>query len=296
MDIRQLKTLVESKSNIDLPIIFLSKINFLPDQYINEIKAYLGKTIEYTDILIGSSDMFFDNISDTIRVSKLDTLDILDNSLFNEKDLIIVASEITNKCKEIYEDIIIEVPQLEKWQIEDYASSLLPEISESNSKWLCKICNYDIYRLDQEVSKFNIFSSVERNSIFNDATKQGLFDDLSNQTVFDFTNAILKKDLKTVFSLYKKIGVVDIEPLGVVTILKKNFLDLITVQLHSNPSPDICGMKPNKFWAVKYNCNIWSNNKLIENFYFLLTVDEMIKTGKIGNTIELIDYILCNIM
>lgn len=295
MDIKEIKRQIESKTISDSPLIFVGKDNFIPNQYIREISKIKEKEIEYIEDLSLSSTSLFAIPNDKIQIYKTEELIFNDINLLNEKCLYIICNKVSGISKELFKDIIIDIPKLEDWQIEDYAVSLLPEITEKSAKWLCDISGHDIHRIHQEVDRILLFPPIERKALFEECIQQGIYEDLSNQTVFDFTNAIIKKDYSTVYSLYKKIGVVDIEPLGVVTILKKNFEDIITIQLHSNPSPEICNMKPNKFWAVKRNCGIWSGAELIRNYRMLLQVDELVKTGKLKTDIEMIDYVLCNI-
>lgn len=295
MNIKEIKRQIESKTIPDSPLIFVGKDNFIPNQYIREISKIKGKEIEYIEDLSLSSTSLFAIPNDKIQIYKTEELIFNDINLLNEKCLYIICNKVSDLSKELFKDIIIDIPKLEDWQIEDYAVSLLPEITEKSAKWLCDICGHDIHRVHQEVDRILLFSPIERKALFEECIQQGIYEDLSNQTVFDFTNAIIKKDYPTVYSLYKKIGVVDIEPLGVVTILKKNFEDIITIQLHSNPSPETCGMKPNKFWAIRYTCGVWSREELIRNYKILLQIDELVKTGKLKTDIEMIDYVLCNI-
>lgn len=294
MDIRTLKEQIENKTVGDAPLIFVGKESFIPMQYIKEIGNIQKRPISFIEELSLSVSLF-KNFDNSIRVFRTDEFSLSNERLFDEKSLYIVCSKISSDCKKLYSDIVVEVPTLEAWQVQDYATSMLPEISEKELKWLCDLCNNDINRVSREVDRIKVFSSIERQSVFNDCKQQHLYDDMSNQTVFDFTNAIMKRDKELVTSLYKQIGVVDIEPLGVVTILKRNFEDLIAVQMHSSPSPEICNMKPNKFWAVKHNCGIWTSRELLNNYQFLLTIDELVKSGEVGTDIELIDYVLCHI-
>ena len=96
--------------------------------------------------------------------------------------------------------------------------------------------------------------------------------------------------------IYKEIDKIDIEPIGLVTVLLNNFRNIIKIQLANNPTAESCGMKPNQFWAIKHSCGLYTKEQLLSIFNFLTEIDKKIKTGMIPVDSFLIDYIVINIL
>lgn len=292
--IQALKLKIENNLIKDENYIFYGKseeAKFLMFQYITTIAKNLNLEIEYQSTYNASDNIDIFDTSDT-------TLKVFVCSEFSEKPptskyYYIVADKIKN----IDFDNVVEFPKLEDWQIQDYVYSNLEGINIKKLDYLCSICKFNINKLDQEIRRFKNFNKKELPYIFDDFATEGGYTLLSNKNIFDFSNAIIKKDYNTIIKLYPMIDIIDVEPIGLITILLNNFRDIITVQLANNPSPESCNMPANKFWAIRKNtCNIWSKEQLISNYKFLLSLDENIKTGKLNNDIILIDFILVNIL
>lgn len=69
-----------------------------------------------------------------------------------------------------------------------------------------------------------------------------VFSDLSNLTIFNFTNSIITKNVETLKQILLQFDSIDIEPIGVITVLYKNFKNILNVQLNSNPTPENTGL------------------------------------------------------
>ena len=109
------------------------------------------------------------------------------------------------------------------------------------------------------------------------------------------TNAILKKDLVAISHIFKDIENIDVEPIGLVTILYNNFKNVINVQLSNNPTADKLGMKSNQFNAIRYNCGYYSKESLNKILEILTNIDKQIKIGEMPIDI-LVDYLIIKIL
>jgi DNA polymerase III delta subunit len=299
MKIEDLKRDIENKTLDTKLIIFkYEDIPYVPFQYINEIAKQRELKVEYLEEdsqLISTADIFGVKTPLGIRLLKIDKFENSNNKLLDEDNLYIVCKKISKDAEDTLSDRIVSVPKLENWQIKDYVYSQLEGIDTKELDELIDLCKYDIYRLQSEIEKLLIFNEGERKYIFSDFVYDGIFSDLSTYTVFDLSNSIIKKDTKRLLDIYKELDKIDCEPLGLVTILLNNFRNIIKIQLASNPTPESTGLKPNQFWAIKYNCNVYTKDQLLAVFDLLTDTDRRIKTGEITTTI-LVDYLITHIL
>jgi len=299
-NLEKLKKEIENKSISDELIIFeLSDIDFVALQYIEYIAKIKNQVIEYLSSIesLFSANIFgeteFNDLS--IKVHRCDRLSELNELIFSRKNVIIITNRVEKSIKDQYTEYIYEIPKLEDWQIKDYVYSTLEGIDQKKLDILIEKCKNNIYRLDNEISKICIFNEAERLHAFNSFLDDNIFSDISKYSIFDFTNAIIKKDFETLKSIYNEKENIDIEPLGVVTILLNSFRDIITLQFDPRLTPETSGIQKSRFWAIKYSCGYYTNDKLIEIFKLLCDIDKKIKTGTISIDI-LIDYLLINIL
>ena len=301
MDIQQLKSLVISNVIPKGVTILLCKYgNFIPLQYIESYRKN-SVNIEYVEDVATISNevesLFGDytDLDNTLYVYSCDTFEVSETEAASlgttKKNIVIICSKVSDIVQSKLSNYIITIPKLEKWQIEDLAYSMTDGADQHDVEYILKVCGNDIYRLYNELEKISLFSPAERKSVLKDFIYDGIFNDLSHYNVFDISTAILKKDVNTLRTVYSEINNIDCEPIGLVTILLKNFKDVITVQLSSNPSPEKCGMESKKFWAVKYSCGYYTREQLIKIYKMLTSIDFRIKTGEIPTSV-LVDYVI----
>lgn len=298
MKLEDLKSSIEDNKYDYNFLIFIDKdAEFLCEQYIFAIKNILNKDLNYVEDInqiLKSSSLFGDSESDCLDIVKVDTLDITDSKLFSKNNLIVVCKKISDDAKSFYDRYIVNFPKLENWQIKDYLYSICNGLDEKQLDYILNITNYNIYRLQTEIDRITLFDKNARSNIFKEFVDEGVLEDLSAYTIFNLTNAVLKKDKSIVGSIYRELKSMDVEPIGLLTILYNNFRNIIKIQLTNNATPESTNIPSKQFWAVKYNCNVYTKQKLIEIFIMLTDLDRKIKTGEI-NTSLLIDYILVNI-
>lgn len=297
MDNKELKAKINSKELSDEGIVLkYSDNDFICNQYIKEIASYKNKEIVYIENTNDVQENIFgdDNYLYVLKTDKFnEPIDSLKNNI------IIVCKELGDACRLDYIDMV----KIENWQILDYAKYKLPGLSEEEIRWLCDICKYDIYRLDNECSKMSIFNKLEQEQVFESINADDGYVDLNPLTIFNFINYLIKKDIKGIISILKDLKNIDVEGTGCVTILRKQFLNIINIQLNPKATAESLNMSLKQFNAVRYNCGKFSNSKLIDIYDFLTSIDYRIKSGELQfcndnrlNNAKLVDYITCNIL
>lgn len=302
-ELLKLKTL---KSNIELgelgdlcskPLVFVYEDNsFLAYQYAREIAKKRNLTINYIDSIdeVLSSFNLFD-VEKSLRILAIDKFEIK-KDISNIKDIIII-------CKNTNYENVIKFPKLESWQIKSYMQTNCPGLSSKEIDWLYDITasigknNENIYRLSNEIEKINCFPKEQQEDIFKELNNTNGYSDLSPLSIFNLTNYIFKRDYTNVAKLLEDIDSIDVEGVGLVTILHKNFKQLIDIQLGKNVTPESLGLSVKQFKAIEYNCGKYSQQELIRIFKFLTSVDYKLKSGMLDLSKDrLIDYIVCNIL
>ena len=303
MELQELSNALKNNSNIEPFYIFLNTENtFLSNQYIEEISKVKSLSISYVDelksLIPDKNDIFGCDVTlseNTLYVHKTDEFVCNDISIKNVKNLIIVCNKIEKNTAELFKTFIIEMPKLQEWQIKDYVYSLADGVDHRKLDWLISICNKDIYRIDNELSKIKIFNKKDRDDVFNQFAEEGAFSDLSNIVVFDLTSAILKRDAKRTSEILEDIKNFDCEPFGVLTLLLNSFRNVINIQLSRDPSAVSLGMKPAQFYAIqKNNCGVYTKEQLVTIFELLSKIEFRVKMGELPAEL-LIDYMVTNI-
>ena len=296
MNINELKIKIENKNVTEDLIIFLYPYDtFLCNQYIAEISKIKNLDIEYIDSLISDNSLFSIK-SNSLRVYTCDSLNELSESVKKEKNLIVKTKKISKEVQSRFEDYICTIPKLEEWQIKDYTYSKLESIDRNKLDNLIAICKNNIYRIDSEISKLDIFSDVEKPYVFDDFVSDNVFSDLSKYNVFDITNALLTKDIQKLKSSYVEMQNIDVDPIGFCTILTNSFREVLMLTADPRITPEEMGISKGKFFAVKNNnLRYYTFQSLIKIFEFLLDIDRKVKLGELPVPI-LIDYIITHIL
>lgn len=276
MDIKELKENIKKSKDITLPLIFKYTDNkFLCEMYIDQISKLLSleKCYIQSPTELFSADGFFNSDASYLYIYNVDVLE--DVECIQNKNVIVVCNKIDKKLSVDY----VDFPKLVDWQIEGYVQASAPGLSTENVQKLCKLCQYDIYRLKQECMKIQLFSKGAQENILKQMESEGNFDDLVTLNVFNFTNALIKKDLDTLKYILSDLVHIDVEGTGVVTILYKNFKNIINIKTNPKATPESLGLKSNQYNAIKWNCSKYSLEQLVKIFDFLTRIDARIKNG-----------------
>lgn len=278
MELSNLKTKILNKEGIKLPLIFkYADSKFLAKQYIYAIAKNLQLDITYIENLSVLSEPkdLFEEKSNQLFVLEIDKL--TENLGEISGNLIILCSGI--EVKDISIDIV-DMPKLVNWQIEDYVQARVPGLAAEKVHWLCDVCKYDVYRLEQECNKLAIFPKASQDEMFDEINRENGYSDLSPFTIFALTNALMKKDYATINDILKDFDNIDIEAVGLVTIMMNQLKALIDVQLNPRNTAESLNMDPKRYKAIKYQVGRFTDKQLVDMFEFLTGVDCRLKSGE----------------
>lgn len=298
MTLEELKTIIESNNIPEQLVIFkLTDNDFIPNQYID----FIGKSFEvetkesYSELVNSNVDIFSTGTNNSLKVLRVDNFDCEDESIKNAKNTFIICNKINKKSQELFNDYIINIPKLEDWQIKDYAYSVGCGVDEQDLEKLIQVCNGNIYRLEQELQKIILFPEVQRKHLFKSFIDDGVFNDLSKYNIFNFSNALVKRDAKSLFEAYRDIENIDVEPIGLLVLMIGSIKRIIDVQLSVNSSPETLNMKSNQYWATRHSCGFYTKEQLMYIFSFLTELDKKIKLGEMPVE-HLVDYIIIKML
>ena len=299
MELKQLKSLLESNKVPEKLLIFLCEDNhFLATQYIQKIAEIKNVEVNYLEELssVKAVSLFAPLEGNSLSVYFCDEFKNYDRELLNKRDLIVVTDKIKDAdTKQLFIDSIVTLPKLEDWQLKDYAYSLMDGADPEDIDKVVNLCKGDIYRLNNEVQKVSIFPKIQRKYVLKEFLQDGLLNDLSLYNIFTVSNAIQSRDLKTLSNILPERDYMDVEPLGLLTILYNNFRKMIQVWLSSNPTPESTGLKSNQIWAIKNLPRVYSKEQLINIFESLTDMDRKLKTGEISESM-LVDYMILKVL
>lgn len=308
-DIRELKNKIENNTLDDAILIFkYNKVDFefLCEHYVNEIakakkleKIYISSLDELAGNTNSDGDFFAtENIrTPYLYIYKTDTLLSL-GEYYDVKNLIIICGKVSKDIKIDY----IDFPAVQNWQIEDFVKMRAPGLNDDMVKWLCNICKYDFYRLDNELKKIEIFDKKLQPIIFNQMSDEGVFSDLNTLNIMSLTNAIMQKDLFTINTILSDLKNIDIEATGLCTLLLRQFKCNIEVEGNRTWNPDLlCTEK--QFNYLKRNHAKYSTIQMYNIYEFLTSLDMRLKSGELQfkadnrpNNNSFVDYIVANVL
>ena len=304
MTLQELKQQIENKNVTDSLIIFKeTEEKFISKQYLNAIKNIRGLEFNYLDspdsLLTTSNSLFGDVTDDTPDAINVINCEVFQWDNPNIKDLhnvIIVTNKFANKeTEKLFGDYIVSIPKLSDWQIKDYVYSVAEGAEQKELDQLINLCSTNIHRLQSELDKVTLFNDFERKYVFSDMLRDGALADLSSFSIFNLTNAITSKDLKTIYNIYREIDRIDINEFGLLTVLLKNFKNIVMVQLNSNPTPENTGLDSKVLYAIKRLPRVYSAEQLVNIFQFLSDLDRQVKMGELPADI-MIEYMILKIL
>lgn len=265
----------------------IARIRDLEIESISDIDAFLSANCDnlFGSMIDDNRLYVYKNLTDELIIDPV--------NFQSAHNLIIVCSKL--KPDAWLMDSIVDVPKLEDWMLIDYAYSRLEAVNKSYIDRLLSIIK-NPYRVMNEVDKIAIFEPQYQESVLVRLLEADAYSDVSNYDIFALSNAIIKKDVKTIGNLLEQLDRADIDSMALYSVLYNGFRNVILIQLDSTATAQKCGMSDKQFWAVrKFNCGHYSRQQLIEIFKFLTSIDLMIKNGKI-TTEMLITYMVNTII
>ena len=287
MDIKELKEKLEKNDLEGLNSFVFVKTDdtsdLIIDQYVTRISKILGlnkKIIE--DLNEIPDDSFI--IDDNLYILTIDKW-----KLQNKDNCIII-------CKSTNDKEAIKIPSLEDWQVVDYAIPKVKGMNKQDIENLVKKYSKNYLRFINDIDKISIFNEGSQNLVYHKMVEDGMFDQISNLTIWDLSNAIIKKDTKTIVEVLKVIDYIDVEPLGLAKVLYNNFRTITSIQTNARVTAKDVGMSDKQFYVIKkYNCGFYSNDQLVKIMDLLTNVEYLFKYSELPMS-SLIDYMICKIL
>lgn len=297
MNLSELKNELINNKKISLPLVFIESNNdYLINSYLVQIaKNNSLKLREIKDIneMIDIENGMF-KTEDYLYIYKYDSKDIINFDDLKEYNIIVITEKDIPNCT--IDKVTFQ--KLLEWQIEDYVNCLIPGLNSTEIKWLCKIANYDLNRLENEASKLSIFNKKDQDVIFKEINDENGYCDLNDVGIFNLSNAIIQKDIVCVKKVLDNLDYIDVEGTGLVTLLLKNFLNVINIQCNPKATPENTKMSEKQFNYYRYYLtNKYSNDELINIYEFLNSIDYRLKSGLLDlSNHQLVYYIISNII
>ena len=284
---------------------------FLANQYVNAIAKVKKVPVTYLDNLETTSeeDELFDSIETLsykpVRVCRIKQIDIKNDSLMHEDRLILIVDKVSVN-KELPSDVIeffdsqtIKIPTLEEWQILDYILSKAEGLNEDTAKWLYNLYSGDIFRINMELEKLELFTNYEQGKLIDIFKKDEIFEDIPKESIFEITNALSRRDIEKLSLIYKYRDVL-VKPgseMGFIALVYKTFKNLILVKTAKNPTPEALGLTSGQIWTIRNIPNAYTNAELLKIFDIVSDLDRKIKNGEFDTqAVNIVDYILIKIL
>ena len=290
MELRELKNKILAQEALSFPLLFINYDNdYLIKSYVKKIaenNSLTIKEIESIKEMVDIESGMFKEV-EYLYIYKLNKDDNLSKEQLKDYKIILISD--TDRKDSDIDKVVFN--KLENWQIEAYVQALLPGLDNQEVSWLCKNAKYDIWRLDNEASKLNIFDKKDQSKILMAINDDNGYVDLNELTIFNLSNAIMNKDMLGIKKVVEDIDNIDVEGTGLVTILLKNFLNIINIQTNSKATAQSLGMSEKQFRYLQYNqCNKYSNEELFNIYNFLTDIDYKLKSGLLEMTNNQLNY------
>ena len=301
MKVEEFKNLIEQGRYKGEPFIFNEGENcpFLVHQYIhhlvleNNLQCLFVEDI--TEIPRNVTNSFLNVVNNYFYVYSTGNPEEL-RAIINFKNCCIIYTGKKLKDTLDIEEYVVDIPKVEKWQVKDYVFSRGKGISSDNLNYLLELTDSNLWRLEKELDKIEIFDEQYREEIFKQFLDGGVFDDLTTHNTFSFIDAVVHKQKTKALEVYHTLQETGINYMGIIALMYNNFRNIIKIQLSPNPTPENTGIKSNQFWAIKkYNIGYYNKDELLHIFDLLTKIDRQIKTGEIEANKSL-DYLLVNIL
>lgn len=266
-------------------IFKIQDTDFIAFQYIEKIAEIQGKQIEIVDNLESisvSNNELFEVTNSKLYVFKCETFD----KEITLKDTYIICKKVdVDKCSNV-----IEIPKLTDLFIKDWLFSVCEGVSQNKLESLfTNIPN--IYCLKQYVDIITTFNLSERESVLDKLISNNQLQFENSKTVFDFATSIVNFDLNALLNIYRNIDYIDINNIGLVTILIGQIRKFIDAKC-SNVFSSELNMTEKQFYYLKSHCK-YSLKQLLKLYDFLTDMDVKLKTGYLDSGYW-VDYIILN--
>ena len=303
MNIVELKNeILENTLNIDLLVLNCEgqSSHFIVDQYVEKIVLNNGFTKKYISDLneaMSFSSLSLVDVADNIlKIYTTDTLKDTIEDWTSFKNTIIICDKIDKKLLSKISENVVDIPKLVTWQIEDYIKTKNNKIDQTLIKELITLTSENIYRIDNELDKVNLFEDSP-----NEILQSILYEkdsDFFYLSTFDFVNSLVAKDIILVKRAMNKLKYWDSDPMFILSLLLTKYKQICLIIGNPKLNCNDLGLSPKQFNAIKYYYRGINLEEAREKIKFLSSIDLRLKLGKIGfeDQSYFLTYIVNNIL
>jgi hypothetical protein len=299
---KDLKTKIQDGSIGDSFLLLVYPDNtFLANQYVNNIARVQNRKRVYVDRLedIPISNSFFNHDDGSIYILNVEKFEsnLLDFSPY--KNTIVICKKISDETKNAIKmtTLYFELSELEEKQIIKHMETNAPGLTGEQRKFIYDISKGDIYKINNEVLKINLFETPVQSKMFSLIKEEGGYSDVSLLNVYNLKDAVLKGDTKRLLNIMLELKSMDVEFMSIVSVIHRNVKDVINVVLGKKASYQSLKMKESQFKAIYGNYSRLSLDKLSTIFEFITSIDFELKSGFLQMSEErLIDYLVVKLL
>lgn len=301
MELKTLKYNIEH-GILDNSLIIFKKSNsdssnFLCCQYKNAIINNCALEVVHVDtvdtLIAEKTSVLFGD--ETFVVCDIDKFAPSSDALIKMSNILIVCNSVDISNFPVYNNYIIEFGDVENWCVEDYIGTNCSGITDNEIRELAKSCNYNLYRVDNEINKIKIFDEYQQSTVYQSLVEEGFLSDTTSFDAFSLVNPILQHKFDELTSVWKSVELFDSDPMFILSILISQYRTIIDVLLYPNSTPDICGISQKRFNAIKYYYRNYTKKQLVSVYMFLCDIDRQLKSGELSD-FNLLDYIIIEVI
>ena len=227
--------------------------------------------------------------------------DFVDNKIQNKNIIILAFNSLDKRTKfyKAYNNSIVYFERLNEQILSKYIHKEI-DLSERNTRMLAEICEYDLSRIYLEIDKIKSYHGAHKmpngyyDSIFEDLVKEGVIYEPPYDAIFDFVDAVLKRNIKLSYNLYRQCQDIGESNLVLLSVLYTNAKAVLQVQsCTSDNVSKTTGLTGFQIKCAKEKCGRYRNRELVDMMRLIQRVEKGIKTGEIEEPIS-VEYVLVN--
>lgn len=303
MEIQDLRQSIEDGILGDELLVFVCPTDmWLADKYIDLIAESKGLAINKINSLEETTDMsplaLIMNFDEKLNVLKTETFDEYSTEYYAMKNIIVVCNQVDKKIESLVAPYVIKMPKLVDWQVKDYMTLICPELNEKALEWLYNATKGNIYRIDNELAKLNMFDSAEKLTVLEQLANDPYTDlVVPIGDIFKIVEAVLGKKTNELAEVLAHVDQYQLEPIGLTTLLLNKFKLMALIRLKDNVTDKDLGPLAKQAKWSKYPSI--SSMRYTKSIKFLSSVDFRLKNGDLdfpGDTKEKSQALLCYII
>ena len=221
--------------------------------------------------------------------------DFVDEKIQNHNIVILAFYSLDKRTKfyKTYSDSIVMFERLNEQILSKYVHKEI-NLSERNTRMLIEICEYDLSRIYLEIDKIKSFAKNNYDKAFMQLVEDGVIYEPPYDAIFDFVDAVLKRNIKLAYNLYRQCQDIGESNLTLLSVLQNSAKS--TLQVQSCSSKDVAsstGLTGFQIKLAKERCGYYKNRELVNMMRLIQNVERSIKTGEIEESVS-IEYVLVN--